>query len=148
MSNYGIGGNEVQLDASEAFADIPQNRTLFAEKLTKDAPIKPEVVQGLQTVQDVFDRFKPSVEVAFETEQGTEQKETLSFSSVGDFSLKGITAQSPFLQSNAIKKDEYLKIIKQLKSNKILKTALADPTAKAALIAAIGAMHDELQSKI
>lgn len=148
MSNYGIGGNEVQIDASEAFADIPQNRTLFAEKMTKDAPIKPEVVHGLQTIQDVFDKFKPQVEVAFETEQGTEQKETLSFSNVGDFSLKGITAQSHFLQSNAIKKDEYLKIIKQLKSNKILKSALADPNAKAALIAAISAMHDELQTKI
>ena len=48
--NYGIGGNEVKTDASEAFADIPQNRTLMAEKLTKDSPVKPEIVQGLQTV--------------------------------------------------------------------------------------------------
>ncbi len=148
MSNYGIGGNEVQTDASEAFADIPQNRTLFAEKLSKDAPIKPEVVHGLQTVQDVFNRFKPQVEVAFETEDGTERKETLQFSNVGDFGLKGITAQSEFLQGNSIRKEEYIKIIKQLKSNKILKSALADPNAKAALIAAISAMHDELSSKI
>ena len=35
-NNYGIGGNEVKTDASEAFADIPQNRTLMAEKLTKE----------------------------------------------------------------------------------------------------------------
>lgn len=147
MSDYGIGGNEVQIDASEAFADIPQNRTLFAEKLTKEAAIRPEVIHGLQTIQDVFDRFKPKVEVAFETEDGTEQKESLSFSNVGDFGLKGITAQSQFLQSNAIRRDEYLKIIKQLKSNKILKSALADPEAKAALLAAISAMHDELVAK-
>ena len=53
-SNYGIGGNEVKTDASEAFGDIPQNRTLIAEKLTKDTPVKPEVVHGLQTVEQVF----------------------------------------------------------------------------------------------
>lgn len=147
MSNYGIGGNEVQLDASEAFTDIPQNRTLFAEKLTKNAPVKPVVVHGLTTMQDVFEHYQPTVEVAFENEDGIEQKETLSFQQVGDFSLKGITAQSDFLQSNAIKKEEYLKIIKQLKSNKILKSALSDPNSKAALIAAIDAMHQELIAK-
>lgn len=148
MSNYGIGGNEVQIDASEAFADIPQNRTLFAEKLTKDAPIKPEVVQGLTNIESVFKHYQPEVEVAFENEDGLEQKETLRFNSVGDFSLKGITSQSDFLQNNAIKKEEYLKIIKQLKSNKILKSALSDPQAKAALIAAIDAMHQELIAKV
>lgn len=148
MSNYGIGGNEVQIDASEAFADIPQNRTLFAEKLTKDAPIKPVVVYDLKTIQDVFDHYQPKVEVEFENEDGQGQKEVLSFHTVGDFSLKGITAQSDFLQNNAIQKEEYMKIIKQLKSNKILKSALADPQAKAALIAAIDAMHQELVAKL
>ena len=53
--SYGIGGNEeIETDASEAFADIPQNRTIMAEKLTKDAPVKPEVAHGLQTIDDVF----------------------------------------------------------------------------------------------
>ena len=61
--NYGIGGNEVKTDASEAFADIPQNRTLMAEKLTKDAPVKPEIVHGLQTVEQVFAHYKPNISV-------------------------------------------------------------------------------------
>ena len=28
LGNYGIGGNEVKIDASEGIAEIPQNRTL------------------------------------------------------------------------------------------------------------------------
>ena len=51
VSSKGIGGNEVPLDANEAIADIPQNRTLIAQKLTADDPIKPELVEGLTTVK-------------------------------------------------------------------------------------------------
>ncbi len=147
MSSYGIGGNEVQTDASEAFADIPQNRTLMAEKLTKDAPVKPEIVHGLQTVEQVFDHYKPNVAVDFEDADGVSKKETLNFSNLGDFGVKGITEQSEFLKDNSIKKEEFLKIMKQLKSNKLLKTALADPDAKAALLNAIQAMRTELNNK-
>ena len=73
--NYGIGGNEVKTDASEAFADIPQNRTLMAEKLTKDAPVKPEIVHGLQTVEQVFAHYKPDVSIDFEDAEGVTKKE-------------------------------------------------------------------------
>lgn len=144
-NNYGIGGNEVKTDASEAFADIPQNRTLMAEKLTKDAPVKPEVVHGLQTIEQVFDHFQPELSVDFEDAEGVSRNETLRFSTLGDFGIKGITAQSEFLKDNAAQKDEYLKIIKQLKSNKILKSALSDPDAKKALLDAINGMIAELQ---
>lgn len=144
--NYGIGGNEVKTDASEAFADIPQNRTLMAEKLTKDAPVKPEIVHGLQTVEQVFAHYKPDVSIDFEDAEGVTKKETLSFKNLGDFGVKGITEQSEFLKDNASQKDEYLKIIKQLKSNKILKTALADPDAKTAILDAIQGMIAELNN--
>jgi len=143
--NYGIGGNEVKLDASEAFADIPQNRTLMAEKLTKDAPLRPEVVHGLQTIEQVFAHYKPEVSVDFEDASGVAKKETLRFTNLGDFGIKGITEQSEFLKDNATQKEEYFKIIKQLKSNKILKAALADPDAKAALLDAIHGMITELK---
>lgn len=32
--NYGIGGNEVKVDANESIAEIPSNRTLIVQKLT------------------------------------------------------------------------------------------------------------------
>lgn len=144
--NYGIGGTEVKLDANEAFADIPQNRTLMAEKLTKDAPLRPEVVQGLQTIEQVFAHYKPEVAVDFEDADGVTRKETLHFTNLGDFGIKGITQQSSFLKDYSTQKDEYLKIIRQLKSNKILKAALANPEAKAALLDAIHSMIAELKN--
>jgi hypothetical protein len=145
-SNYGIGGIEVPTDASEAFADIPQNRTLMAEKLTKDAPVRPQITHGLQTIEQVFGHFKPAVEMEFEDADGVTVKETLQFGNLGDFGVKGITEQSAFLKDNANQKDEYFKIIKQLKSNKILKTALADPAARQALLEAIDGMIAELKN--
>lgn len=77
--SYGIGGNEVKTDASEAFADIPQNRTLMAEKLTKDAPVKPEVVHGLQTIDDVFNHYKPELNLDFEDADGGSKKGNAQF---------------------------------------------------------------------
>ena len=143
--SYGIGGNEVKTDASEAFAEIQQNKTLMAEKLTKDAPVKPEVVHGLQTIGQVFAHYKPELSMDFEDAEGGGRKETLHFTGLGDFGTKGIIAQSEFLKTNATQKEEYLKVIKQLKTNKILKSALADPDAKQALLDAIQGMMSELK---
>jgi len=141
---YGIGGTEVKTDANEAFADIPQNRTLLVEKLTNDPAIKPEVQTGLKTIEEVFEHFNPNVEVEFENAEGVEKKETLKFQNLGDFGAKGITRQSDFLKDLDTEKDQYVKVMKQLKTNKILKTAIADPEAKQALLDAIRALLTEI----
>lgn len=39
--NYGIGGNEVKVDANESIAEIPSNRTLIVQKLTDEASAGP-----------------------------------------------------------------------------------------------------------
>ena len=57
METYGIGGTEVPGDASEAISEISQNRTLLIEQLTADAPFKPEIVEGLSSIDDVFNHF-------------------------------------------------------------------------------------------
>lgn len=145
-SNYGIGGNEVKTDASEAFADIPQNRTLMMEKLTQDAPVKPQIVHGLQTIEQVFDQFKPEVEVEFSDANGMARKESLRFANLGDFGVKGITEQSAFLKDVTTQQDQYQKIIKQLKTNKILKSALENSDAKQALLDSIHSLIQELNN--
>lgn len=38
--NYGIGGNEVKVDANESIAEIPSNRTLIVQKLTDEALLR------------------------------------------------------------------------------------------------------------
>ncbi|SEN01402.1 hypothetical protein SAMN05421856_11181 [Chryseobacterium taichungense] len=133
LSKNGIGGNEVPLDANEAITEIPQNRTLFAQKLTADDPVKPELVEGLTTVEKVFEHYKPEIKVDFEDANGAVRMENLRFRNLGDFGTKGITSQSDFLTGLETEKDQYQKIVRQLKSNKILKSALEDPEARKAL---------------
>jgi len=145
MQDYGIGGTEVKGDASEAFAEIPQNRTLLCEKLTGDAPIKPNIVEGLQTIDDVFEHYKPEIELDFEDSEGTGKQEKLSFSGLSDFGVKGITAQSEFLKDLTIEKEQYQKIIKQLKSNKLLKKTLDNPDSKQDLLGVMYALIKELE---
>ncbi len=145
MQEYGIGGMEVKGDANEAFAEIPQNRTLLCEKLTADDPIKPNIVEGLQTIDDVFEHYKPEIEVDFEDSEGVEKQEKLSFNGLSDFGMKGITAQSEFLKDLNIEKEQYQKIIKQLKSNKLLRKTLEKPETKADLLGVMYALIKELE---
>ena len=49
LYEYGVGGNEVKIDANEAIAEIPSNRTLLVQKLTDEAALQPEMVYGLET---------------------------------------------------------------------------------------------------
>lgn len=147
LANYGIGGNEVKVDANEGIIEVPQNRTLVAQKLTADAPLKPELVEGLHTVEQVFEHFRPEVKVGFENAEGATKNEMLNFRNVGDFGVKGITAQSPFLSELETEKEQYSRIIKHLKTNKVLKAALEDAEAKRALIDSIERLIAELETK-
>lgn len=145
MQNFGIGGNEVPSDAFEAILEIPKNRTLLLEKLTDQQPVKPEIVEGLQTIEDVFAHYKPQVKMEFEDLEGGTRREDLEFNNLGDFGTRGITRQSSFLQDISVQKDEHYKIIKQLKSNKVLRNVISDPEKRQALLDAIQAMISELK---
>jgi predicted component of type VI protein secretion system len=146
MMDYGIGGQEKKgNDANEAISDIQKNRTMLVQKLTADAPFKPKIEEKLETVDAVFARYKPQVDLEFEDAEGTGVDESLRFANLGDFGKKGITAQSPFLQDLSNQQDDYQKYIKQLKSNKVLQKILADPAAKEAYLTVLRAMVQELE---
>lgn len=143
---YGLGGTERPTDASEAFADLPMNKTLMVTKLTNDDPVKPVITPGLTNVEAVFDHFKPDVEVEFQDEEGGEIKEKLSFSNLGDFGDKGLTKQSDFLQGLNLKQNEMNRIVKQLRSNKILISAMQNPESKAAFVEVLKGMVAEIEA--
>lgn len=145
MNTYGIGGNEVPQDANEAITDIPENRTLLIEKLTSEATISPEVVEGLKTIEEVFEQYKPMVEIEFKDKDGQFSKEKLSFRNLGDFGAEGLSRQSNFLKKLTAERDEYQKIIKQVKSNKILRKVISEPDQKEAFLKAIQALIQELE---
>lgn len=148
MYNYDIGGQEVNQDASEGIADIPQNRTLLIEKLSTDPPLAPEIVPGLKTVGEVFDHFRPEKEVAFETADGATQQETLRFTSLADFGKQGIIKQSAFLGELNHQCDDLQKFMRQLKSNKILQKVLENKEAKEAYLSVLQGMIKEIEQSL
>lgn len=148
MMDYGLGGQERKgNDANEAISDIQKNRTLLVQKLTADAPFKPVIDEKLETVEAVFTRYQPKINVTFDDADGQGVDETLRFQNLGDFGGKGITAQSPFLQGLNSQQADYEKFIKQLRSNKVLQQILNDPAAKATYLAVLQAMIEELDEK-
>lgn len=144
---YGIGGNEVKVDASEAIANIPENRSLIVEQLTADEPVTPEAVEGLTTIEEVFEHFSPNVDVTFENEQGEPVKENFGFKNTGDFSIKNMTENSPFLKNLAMQKEFYEGLIKQLRSNKVLQKVLENAESKEAFIAVLKELQAELATE-
>jgi len=147
LYNYGIGGNEVKLDASEAIQEIQGNKSLIAQKLTDEDPINPTAVYDLKTVEDVFNHFKPRVSLELEDKQGQTVNEALSFKHLGDFTAKNVTEQSLFLKDLSLQKEQYAKIGKQLKSNKLLKSILENPETRDAFVSVLQSLADELAEK-
>lgn len=145
MFNYEIGGNERKIDTSEAFGDISSNKTFFVQKLTDNDPVKPEMVEGLKTVKEVFNHYQPNVQVEFEKYDGSSANETLRFGNLGDFSVKSMIDQSAHLNNVSIERELYLSMIKQLKSNKTLRTTLDNEETKSAFISALMGFAAELE---
>ena len=73
LNEVEIGGQLVPQESFEAIANISSNKTLLVQKLTSK-PTKLEPVKGLKTIDDVFEHFKPGVEVEFEDENGASKK--------------------------------------------------------------------------
>ena len=130
----------------EGFVEISPNKTLFIQKLTNEDPVTPEIVQGLQTVEQVFDYFKPNCDVELDKEDGSTAKENFRFSGLGDFDVKNITIQSSYLKNLSVENEAYLRTIKQLKSNKVLRNVIENPASRSAFIDALNALVAELEN--
>ena len=144
--DYGIGGNEVNVDANESIADIPSNRTLLVQKLTDETPVSPETVYGLQTVEDVFEHFSPSVNVEMQDDNGEDVLETMRFKNLGDFNADKLKENSDFLSKLDVEKEQNIKIARQLSSNKALLKALANPETRQAILDLLQSSLDEVNN--
>jgi hypothetical protein len=147
MYNYGIGGNEVKVDTSEAISDIANNKTLLVQRLTVSDTFSPEIVTGLKTVDEVFEHFKPEQTIDFETKEGAVNKESFQFGNLGDFGVKKVVEKSPYLKDLNSDIEQYTKIAKQFKSNKVLQSIAANPEMNQALIDTLSALLVELKSQ-
>lgn len=139
-----IGGDLVKEKGIEAIKDLQENRTMIVQKLTQSPPSKPEVVDNLKSIEEVFDKFKPTAEVKFKDKEGTSVSEELNFHSLEDFSLKGLTENSDFLKDLSTQSEVYQLILRELKGNNRLKKIIADGGGKEALIKALMAIVKEI----
>lgn len=146
MYTFGIGGNEKPIDASEAIADIPANRTIIVEKLTDDDALEPELAYDLKTIEEVFAHYKPAVKVEFETEKGEIKNEELKFKNVGDFGTKSIVNQSSFLKDLEVRQAQLDKMTRQFSTNKVLINALNDEATRNSMIDVLEAALAELKN--
>ena len=146
MFNYGVGGNEVKVDANEAIQEIQENKTLLVSKLTTEDPVSPEIVKGLKTVEDVFKHYKPSISVDHETADGETVSEEFAFNNLGDFTPKSLVQNSAFLKNMSLEQEQYNNIIRQLRSNKVLNNILANSQAKAEFIEVLKSVASELEN--
>ena len=135
-------------ESGDSYANIPQNRTLIAEKLTQHAPHIPQIIHDLETVEQVFSYYKPAVEVMLDTSGVGVKKETLSFTNMDDFNIARLKEQSKMLKQNSLEINEYVKVIKELKSNSRLRALLEDSEARKSLLKAINCMRAELKQNI
>lgn len=131
---------------------LDNNKTIIIDQYTSDVEEgKPELFEGAKTMQDVFDHFKPSVEVEFVDEDGGSVVEQLHFSEMRDFEANGgkgnLVTNSPFLSGAKSKVDVAAKIRKQIEQNSRLRNILKDEKGKAELKELLEALLQEIKEQ-
>lgn len=131
----------------EGLQELASNRTLLVQKFTAKPPLVPEVVVGLETLQDVFNHFKPHIQIAFKEQQGQLISETIDFKCLADFSPERITSKSTFMRGLELRKTNCFEILKTLNTDESLQTIIEDANKKEVLLHKIKALKLQLTNK-
>lgn len=135
-------------NAEDGIIEFPQNRTLYADQFTDEAPNTDEDREGFKpkNMKEVFEHYQPSKEgIALETEEGGAVYENFEFKQIKDFEDEQLIAQSELLSSKKAKIDAYNSVIRQLEKNKTLRNTLKDDASKENLKNALKALLSELE---
>lgn len=129
---------------------LDTNKTLIIDQFTNDAQGEdPELFEEARTIEDVFNHFKPSVDVEFADEDGSVVSETLHFKGIKDFEANGgkgnLVANSEFLSKAKSEIDNAAKIRKQIEQNKKLRDILKDPKSREEFKEYLESMLNELE---
>ena len=137
----------LDVDAQDGIIEFPQNRTLYVDQFTDEAPNSDADREGFKpkNMKDVFEHYQPSKKgVALTTEEGGAAFEDFDFKSIKDFEDEQLIAQSELLCTEKGKIDAYNSVIRQLEKNKTLRNTLKDATARGDLKNALEALLSEL----
>ena len=138
----------LDVDAQDGIIEFPQNRTLYADQLTDEAPNTDEEREGFKpkSMKEVFEHYQPSKKgVTMETEEGGAVYEDFDFKQIKDFEDEQLIAQSELLGSAKGKIDAYNSVIRQLEKNKTLRNTLKDEAARGNLKNALKALLAEIE---
>lgn len=147
MARKTVISKVVEENAQDGMIEFPQNRTLYADQFTDNAPYTDEDREGFKakSMKDVFEHFQPSKEgVTLSTEEGGAVYEDFQFREIKDFEDEQLIAQSNLLSEKKTKIDAYNSVIRQLEKNKTLRTTLKDDVARDNLKNALKALLAEL----
>ena len=149
MARKTVISKVLDADAQDGIIEFPQNRTLYADQFTDEAPNTDEDREGFKpkNMKEVFEHYQPSKNgVALETEEGGAVYEDFEFRSIRDFEDESLIAQSELLGVEKGKIDAYNSVIRQLEKNKTLRNALKDEAARGNLKSALKALLAEIES--
>lgn len=135
-------------EAQDGIIEFPQNRTLYVDQFTDEAPTTDEEREGFKakSMKEVFEHYQPKKDgVAMETEDGGTAYEDFEFRSIKDFDDEALIAQSGLLSSEQGKIDALNAVIRQLEKNKALRNTLKDAAARGNLANALKALLAELE---
>lgn len=128
---------------------LDANKTLLIDQFTTDATEEPELFEDAKTMADVFEHYKPSVDVDFENENGETVSETLYFKEIKDFDVNGgkgnLVGNSQVLSEIKMHVDNATKVRKQIEQNSKLRAILKDSQSRDDLKTLLQSMLDELE---
>lgn len=137
----------LDVNAQDGVIEFPQNRTLYVDQFTDNAPNTDEEREGFRpkNLNEVFEHYRPSKDgVALETEEGGSVYEDFRFTQIKDFEDDRLIEQSELLSDKKAKIDACNAIIRQLQKNKTLRNALKDAPSRASLLNVLKSLKAEI----
>lgn len=136
-------------NTDDRIIEAPDNKTLYADQFTEEAPITDEDRLAFQAknMKEVFEHYQPTKSgIALETEEGGSKYESFEFRSIQDFEDNRLIEQSELLSQEKEKIDAYDSVIRQLEKNKSLRSTLKDPSTRENLKGALQALLAEIEA--
>lgn len=148
MARKTVISKVLDVEAQDGIIEFPQNRTLYADQFTDEAPTTDEDREGFKpkNMNEVFEHYQPSKKgVTMETEDGGAVYEDFDFKAIKDFEDEQLISQSELMSGAKSKIDAYNSVIRQLEKNKTLRNSLKDEAARGNLKNALKALLAELE---
>ena len=135
-------------NAEDGIIEFPQNKTLYADQFTANAPNTDEDREGFKpkNMNEVFEHYQPNMSgVPLETEEGGTVYEEFAFKAIKDFEDESLIEQSELLSTAKGKIDALNSVIRQLEKNKTLRNTLKDEASRNSLADALKALLAEIE---